>query len=141
MSAPDNTITVIREWVAKAENDLTAAVQILKLGRNAPTDTICFHAAQCVEKYLKSLLILRGVPFPKTHDIRVLMKMFPFDARPELTDDFQDQFTQYAAVTRYPDAAVDIPLASARKALAAARRFRLGARRMLPKGALRRSSR
>jgi HEPN domain-containing protein len=33
------------------------------------TDTVCFHAQQCVEKYLKAFLVLEGIDFPKTHDI------------------------------------------------------------------------
>jgi hypothetical protein len=30
-------ISVIREWVQKAENDLTNAAQVLKLGKRCPT--------------------------------------------------------------------------------------------------------
>jgi hypothetical protein len=47
-----------------------AAAQILKLGKDAPTDTVGFHAQQCVEKYLKAVLVYRSIPFTKTHDIR-----------------------------------------------------------------------
>ena len=35
------------------------AVHTLKLGADGPTDTVCFHAQQCIEKYLKALLVLR----------------------------------------------------------------------------------
>ena len=48
--------TVAAEWVLKAENDLKAAAQVLKLGAECPTDTVCFHAQQCAEKYLKACL-------------------------------------------------------------------------------------
>ncbi|MFH1116033.1 MAG: HEPN domain-containing protein [Pseudomonadota bacterium] len=34
-----------------------------------------FHAQQAVEKALKAWLTLRGVAFPKTHDLRLLMNL------------------------------------------------------------------
>ena len=71
MPENDKVITVVHEWVIKAENDLRAASHILKLGEECPTDTVCFHAQQCVEKYLKAFLVLEGIDFPKTHDIEV----------------------------------------------------------------------
>ncbi len=81
----DPVLTLLREWVTKADNDLTAALQILKLGEAAPMDTIGFHAQQCVEKYLKAILVHRGIPFPKLHDIEALMKMVPRRRRPRVT--------------------------------------------------------
>ncbi len=47
---------VAAEWVAKAEGDLRAAAQILKIEKDCPTETVVFHAQQCVEKYLKAVL-------------------------------------------------------------------------------------
>lgn len=86
MPAPSNPqLAVLRQWVEKAEHDLTAARQIQKLGKAAPTDTICFHAQQCVEKYLKAALVNLGIPFAKTHDIEVLMKLIPPKHRPAMT--------------------------------------------------------
>lgn len=61
--------SVAREWVQKAENDLKAAAQILKLADDCPTDTVCFHAQQSVEKYVKALPTMSGTDFPKTHDL------------------------------------------------------------------------
>ena len=57
MTAPAPVIALVREWIAKAENDLTTAVHTLRLGSECPTDTVCFHAQQCVEKYIKALLV------------------------------------------------------------------------------------
>lgn len=45
----------------QAKNDLTNAAHVLKLAAACPTDTVCFHAQQCVEKYLKALLVLDGI--------------------------------------------------------------------------------
>src|SRR5438128_1067940 len=100
MPAPkDPTLQLLREWIDKAENDLTAAGQILKLAQASPTATICFHAQQCVEKYLKAVLVHRGIPVPKTHNIQILMKLLPRGRRPGVTADEQKHLTNYAAVT------------------------------------------
>jgi HEPN domain-containing protein len=70
-------VAVIREWLVKAENDLLTAAHTLKLGAACPTDTVCFHAQQCVEKYLKALLVFRATPFPRTHDSYLLRSLLP----------------------------------------------------------------
>lgn len=33
---------------------------------DSPTDTVCFHAQQCVEMCLKALLVLNGIEFSRT---------------------------------------------------------------------------
>jgi len=129
-------LTVVREWLIKADHDLTAAAQILKLGRATPTDTVCYHAQQCVEKHLKAVLVYRSVPFPKTHDIRALMALVPPRLQPAVDAAMQDRLTRYASVTRYPGSGTDISLTAARKAVALARRVRKEVRRKLPKSAL-----
>ena len=45
-----------REWIGKAEGDL-ATVRREVQARKAPNyDAACFHAQQCIEKYLKARL-------------------------------------------------------------------------------------
>jgi len=65
MHENDRVLWVVREWVQKAENDLKNAVKTLKMGEGCPTDTVCFHAQQCVEKYLKAFLVSRDIDFPR----------------------------------------------------------------------------
>jgi HEPN domain-containing protein len=139
MPDPNDVIRVAKEWIAKAENDLKTAVHTLKLGKECPTDTVCFHAQQCIEKYLKALLICHSIAFPKTHDISVLMTLVPARLRPKIDARQQKNLTEYATVIRYPDAGTDISLAEARKAVALARRVRKDIRRHLPRAALRRN--
>ena len=138
MPAPNPIITVIREWLVKADNDLLNAAHTLTLGPDCPTDTVCFHAQQCVEKYIKALLVFRATPFSKTHDIRALRALLPAKFRPKLDISAQKRLTRYATVRRYPDAEPDIPLTEARKAVAIARRVRKEVRQHLPRAALRR---
>ena len=137
MPGPEEVLSVVREWIQKAENDLTNAAHALKLGAKCPTDTVCFHAEQCVEKYLKAYLSLAAIDFPKTHDIRLLLALFPKDARPELALEDQRNLTAYATGARYPGWG-EISLAEARRAVVLARRVRREIRRLLPKEALRR---
>jgi HEPN domain-containing protein len=60
MPENDKTAVVAREWATKADNDLKTAAHTLKLGDKCPTDTVCFHAQQCVEKYLNAFLACTG---------------------------------------------------------------------------------
>jgi HEPN domain-containing protein len=58
-------------YIVKAENDLKTAKDEIITG-NPATDTVCFHAQQCTEKYLKAYLAFNGVNIDKplrTHNI------------------------------------------------------------------------
>jgi HEPN domain-containing protein len=127
---------VAAEWVAKAEEDLKTAAQVLKLGEGCPTAAVCFHAQQCAEKYLKAYLVFRGTAFPKTHEIEDLVARMPERDRPALTVEEQALLTEYAVGPRYPGWR-DVPLGEARRAVALARRVRKHVRSLLPKEALR----
>jgi HEPN domain-containing protein len=87
----EKVITVAGEWVKKAENDLKNAAFTLEMDDECPTDTVCFHAQQVVEKYLKALLVLKGIPFPKTHNIEDIIALLPPRSRPRLTEKEQDK--------------------------------------------------
>jgi HEPN domain-containing protein len=101
MPAQDKTLAgAVSEWVLKAEHDLTSAVVLLKTGAKCPTDTTCFHAQQCMEKYLKALLVLRGIAFAKTHHIRLLMDLLADNPPFVLDPDIQDRLTDYATASR-----------------------------------------
>jgi len=122
MPKPDNIFLVAREWTTKADNDLKNALHTLKLGKECPTDTVCFHAQQCVEKYLKALLVALEIPFPKAHDIEMLVSLIPKSIRINLTVEQQRRLTEYASMTRYPGSYEIIPLSEARQAVKLAQR-------------------
>ncbi len=77
-------------WFKKGNNDLKTAQHCLLL-ENPPTDTICFHAQQCAEKYLKGFLSFYQIYFPKTHDIEVLVKLCS-EIEPEIGVELKDSF-------------------------------------------------
>jgi HEPN domain-containing protein len=43
-----------REWVAKAEEDYLAALDLARRRKRPLWSGVCFHAQQCAEKYLKA---------------------------------------------------------------------------------------
>jgi len=110
--------------MATAENDLKNAAHTLKLGADCPTDTVCFHAQQCVEKYLKAFLVVLEVAFPKTHDIETLVGLMPKHAGVSLTIEQQRRLTDYATVMRYPGPYKPVTLSEAKEAVRLARRVR-----------------
>ncbi len=62
------------EWIQKAEGDYDA----IKLHRQVASpnfDLICFHAQQCIEKYLKAWLQEANIRFSKTHDLESLLDL------------------------------------------------------------------
>ncbi len=84
----------------KAENDLRNAAHTLTLGEKCPTDTVCFHAEQCIEKYIKALLMWRAIKFRWNHDIAEMLRLLPTQDRPNLTPAECEQLTDYATVNR-----------------------------------------
>lgn len=136
MPPSDRAIGVAGEWVTKAENDLRNAVHTLEMGHECPTDTVCFHAQQSIEKYLKALLVIEGVDFPRTHELAELAALSPEDFSRILDEAQQDRMTEYATVTRYPGDYEPISLEEAQEAVEIARRARNEFRKLLPERAL-----
>jgi HEPN domain-containing protein len=92
-----------RLWIKKAESDLITAEACLKIRPYPPVDTICFHAQQCAEKYLKSFLAYKGVTFEKTHDLSDLIFLAAkTDDRFKELDEIGERLTPYAVEARYP---------------------------------------
>jgi HEPN domain-containing protein len=130
MPENEDAMVVVLEWMAKADNDLKSATYLLRI-KDCPTDTVCFHAQQCVEKYLKALLISQGTAFRKIHDLGELVALLPSRHRSLLDEKEQDRLTEYATVTRYPGDYEPILLTEARQAVKVARRVRREVRGIL----------
>ncbi|HSV26926.1 MAG TPA: HEPN domain-containing protein [Sedimentisphaerales bacterium] len=142
MPESDLVLLVVREWVQKAENDLRTSAHTLKLVDDCPTEAVCFHAQQCVEKYLKALLISSGLDFPRTHDIGELIALIPLTIRLKgLTVESQRRLTTYATLARYPGHYDPITVREARSAVRLARATRSQIRKFLPAEAIRKKLR
>ena len=61
------------EWIGKAEGDHIAALCEARARKNPVYDVACFHARQCVGKYLKARLVEAGITFGKTHNLLALL--------------------------------------------------------------------
>ena len=119
-----------REWVDKAEGDFAPAARELRARKSPNYDAACFHAQQCAEKFLKAILHDAGKPFPKTHDLVMLLeRVVRLDASWELLRTDMEDLTTYAVAARYPGWAAERRIA--RRALAAARMVRERARMCL----------
>jgi len=93
------------------------------------------HAQQCAEKYLKAKLVSLALEFPRTHDIKELFDLLPFNVRPAVAEPLQERLTSYTVEARYPDEP-PVDRAAAEQAVAIARQVREGIREGLPKEAL-----
>ncbi len=68
-----NNDQLYKEWLQKAQNDMKAAEILYQ--EKGPSDTLCFHCHQAVEKYLKGFLVFNHKEFPKTHDLVFLINL------------------------------------------------------------------
>ena len=66
-------LQITAEWVEKAEADFATAQREIAVTQRANYDAVCFHAQQCIEKYLKAFLRESNVSFPRTHDLADLL--------------------------------------------------------------------
>lgn len=124
MPENDKKAIVAHEWMGKADNDLKTAAHTLKMGHNCPTDTVCFHAQQCVEKYLKAFLVILEIQFPRSHDIEILLSLLPKSIRIPLTIEEQRRLTEYATVMRYPGPYEPISISEAKQSVKLARKLK-----------------
>jgi HEPN domain-containing protein len=92
-----------KDWVKKAELDFgTARREFMTDGCPNP-DAVCFHCQQCIEKFMKALLVQQQVTPPFTHDLSMLSRLLAkhyMDWESSL-DDF-DELTTLGTELRYP---------------------------------------
>ena len=92
-----------RLLLRKAAGDVST-LRALRGDRAIPDEILGFHAQQAVEKLLKAVLASRGVEFPRTHDLALLLSLVKHHgvaAPPELTE--ADALTPWAVEFRYEE--------------------------------------
>ena len=99
------------ERVQNAEDDWT----MLQLAQQAPRPLrapICFHAQQCVEKYLKVWLQEANLRVPRTHDLNALLELI-VPTHPQTFSQWRawhadfEKFKPHAVDVRYGDYSAD----------------------------------
>ena len=97
----DNT-NIAKEWFDVAETDLSSA-EFLQNKIPVPIEIICYHCQQCIEKYIKGFIILKGEEVPKTHDLILLNRICcKFDEDFKKIEDDCLMLTDYSVNVRYP---------------------------------------
>jgi hypothetical protein len=105
-----NNLDLARLLVRKAESDLSNVRRTL--ASEGPYDTGLFHCQQAVEKYLKALLAVHDVNYPRVHDVGELaelgqefcpaLRILPFPI---------SVFNPFAVTIRYDDWDEEVSLA------------------------------
>lgn len=119
------------EWMDYAESDLRLA-RLAASDESIRLEQICFHTQQAAEKAIKAALLKKGIDFPLTHDIEVLLEIAEDNGLP-LSDSVQDagQLTPYAVEARYPGSWMDIAETDVNEAINTAEQTILWAKEIL----------
>jgi HEPN domain-containing protein len=80
--------------------------------------------------------VVKGIDFPKTHDIERLVSLLPANIWLKLSIEEQRRLTDYATITRYPGDYEPIQISEAKRSVTHARRVRKEIRSLLPKEVL-----
>jgi len=92
----------LKNWLFRANEDIAVIDSLFESGPEFYASTICFHAQQAVEKFLKAFLVFHNLDFPKTHDLDYLLleckKIDSVNFDIEL-----GSLTDFGVSIRYPD--------------------------------------
>ena len=101
VDTPMNPLTL--EYVERAEEDYAAVKALQHNSIQNFHNTICFHAQQCIEKYLKAWLQEANLPVPRTHNLEELLNLIvPTLPEWRAWDADFSAFTTHAVDFRYP---------------------------------------
>jgi HEPN domain-containing protein len=92
----------IKNWLYRTREDIAVIKDLQESNPDGFTSTICFHAQQAVEKYLKAFLAYNDVDFPSTHDLYHLL----LECKKIKDDSFDldsKELTEFGISVRYPD--------------------------------------
>jgi len=92
----------IKNWLFRAKEDLAVMNRLADSEIEFYTSSICFHAQQAVEKYLKAFLVYHDVDFPRTHDVDFLMEECQRLDHQSFEIDLKS-LTEFGVAVRYPD--------------------------------------
>jgi HEPN domain-containing protein len=90
----------LKNWLFRANEDIAVIENLSESGIEFYASTICFHAQQAVEKFLKAFLIFHNIDFPRTHDLEFLL--FECQKIDQSGFDF-GSLTDFGVSVRYPD--------------------------------------
>ena len=92
----------IKNWLYRANEDIAVIKSLVNAGVEYYTSSICFHAQQASEKFLKAYLAYHDVDFPRTHDLDFLLIECQKIDKEAFQIDFKS-LTDFGVSVRYPD--------------------------------------
>lgn len=92
----------LKNWLFRANEDIAVIENLSDSGPELYASSICFHAQQAVEKFLKAFLIFHNIDFPKTHDLEFLLLECQKIDKTGFDFDFGN-LTDFGVSVRYPD--------------------------------------
>jgi HEPN domain-containing protein len=92
----------IKNWLFRANEDVAVMDSLVKSGAEYYTSSICFHAQQASEKFLKAFLAYHDIDFPRTHDLDYLLLECQKLDKEAFQIDFKS-LTDFGVSVRYPD--------------------------------------
>jgi len=92
----------INNWLFRANEDIAVIESLVNAGVEYYTSSICFHAQQASEKFLKAYLAYHDVDFPRTHDLDFLLIECQKIDKEAFQIDFKS-LTDFGVSVRYPD--------------------------------------
>lgn len=112
--------SLVKQWLNKAAQDLALAERVLQ--EREFRELVGFHCQQSVEKYVKAILVLRQVNFPKSHDIRKLVDLVQ-TVCPAIAEQLRNAewLTPFGVEARYPSDTPEMLPGEEAEAVAAAR--------------------
>lgn len=90
---------LVRDWGDRAREDLAAAPLALDARW---WGSVCFHAQQAPEKWIKALLTLQGQPPPRVHGLGALADQLAAVYSVESIREATLVLTEYGVGARYP---------------------------------------
>lgn len=115
---------LVEQWLARANEDFELAEHLVS--EDSPyLNSICFHAQQAAEKYLKAFLVHNQAEFPKTHDLVKILDLIATVDKP-LAESLRDvkSLSNYGVDIRYPGDLPEISNDDARQAFRLAEKAR-----------------
>jgi HEPN domain-containing protein len=132
----DEKTLAIRRWLIKARNDLKTAQATLDQMPDV-TDTVCFHAQQCMEKALKAYLTWADIHAERTHFLpRLLEQCIAREPEMSCLTEHARKLTDYAVEVRYIDDWREISREEAQEAVALAQTALEFILKKLPEGGI-----
>jgi HEPN domain-containing protein len=92
----------LKNWIFRANEDISVIENLFKSDPELFASSICYHAQQAVEKFLKAYLVYKNIDFPKTHDLDFLLSECKKTDNEVFEIDL-GSLTDFGVSIRYPD--------------------------------------